>query len=113
MVIKNTKNNYEDSQKNLKDRIENALYNNKNDNNFKKSIDKRFSSALSRTATELLAGLIIGGCIGFVLDDWFKTKPLFLIVFFLLGGIAGIYNLWRQVSGQGLKLGYFNKDRDK
>ena len=29
MVIKNTKNNYEDPQKNLKDRIENALYNNK------------------------------------------------------------------------------------
>jgi hypothetical protein len=30
-------------------------------------------------------------------------------VFFLLGGVAGIYNLWRVLTGQGLKMGFFNK----
>ena len=46
-----------------------------------------------------------------MLDRWLNTKPLFLILFFILGGIAGIYNLWRQLNGQGLKLGYFNKEK--
>ena len=101
------------NQKNLRDKIEKALYLNKNNSDVKKSIDKGFSTALSRIASELLVSLIIGGCFGFALDEWFKTKPLFMITFFLLGGIAGIYNLWRQVSGQGLKIGYFNKDRNK
>tara|TARA_B100001564_G_C20545795_1_gene626572 strand:- start:493 stop:807 length:315 start_codon:yes stop_codon:yes gene_type:complete len=101
----------EENKNNLKDQIDIALSKtNKNYNN-KKLIDKSFSSALSRIATELLAGLIVGAGIGLMMDNWLNTKPLFLIVFFILGGIAGIYNLWRQLNGQGLKLGYFNKEK--
>ena len=100
-----------ENKNNLKDQIDIALSKkNKNDNS-KKLIDKSFSSALSRIATELLAGLIVGAGIGLMMDNWLNTKPLFLIVFFILGGIAGIYNLWRQLNGQGLKLGYFNKEK--
>ena len=47
----------------------------------KNLIDKSFSSVLTRVATELLAGLIIGASIGLVMDKWFNTKPLFLIIF--------------------------------
>ena len=43
-----------------------------------------------------------------MLDNWMETKPLFMIICFLIGGFAGIYNLWRQVAGHGLKIGYFN-----
>ena len=97
--------------KNLKNEIDIALAKKNNVNNPKNLIDKSFSSVLTRVATELLAGLIIGASIGLVMDKWFNTKPLFLIIFFILGGIAGIYNLWRQINGQGLKLGYFNKEK--
>ena len=97
--------------KNLKNEINIDLAKKNNVNNPKNLIDKSFSSVLTRVATELLAGLIIGASIGLMMDKWFNTKPLFLIVFFILGGIAGIYNLWRQVNGQGLKLGYFNKEK--
>ena len=97
--------------KNLKDKIDFALSKKKYIDKDKKLIDKSFSSALSRVATELLAGLIIGGGLGLIFDRWLDTKPLFLILFFLLGGIAGIYNLWRQLNGQGLKVGYFNKEK--
>ena len=103
--------NKEIQNKNLKEKIDFALSKKSNINNDKKLIDKSFSSALSRVATELLAGLIIGGGLGLMLDRWLNTKPLFLILFFILGGIAGIYNLWRQLNGQGLKLGYFNKEK--
>ena len=101
----------EENKNNLKDQIDIALSKTNKNNNNKKLIDKSFSSALSRIATELLAGLIVGAGIGLMMDNWLSTKPLFLIVFFILGGIAGIYNLWRQLNGQGLKLGYFNKEK--
>ena len=62
--------------------------------------------------TELLAGLLIGAGMGWTLDQWINTTPLFLITFFMLGGVAGIYNLWRVVTGKGLKMGFFNiKDK--
>ena len=96
--------------KNLDVRINIALSKKNNLQYKKKLIDKSFSSILSRVATELVAGLIIGTGIGLIIDNWLETKPLFLIIFFFLGGIAGIYNLWRQLSGNGLKAGYFDKD---
>ena len=100
-----------ENKNNLKDQIDIALSKTNKNNNSKKLIDKSFSSALSRIATELLEGQIVGAGIGLMMDNWLNTKPLFLIVFFILGGIAGIYNLWRQLNGQGLKLGYFNKEK--
>ena len=65
-------------------------------------------NAFSRVATELLAGLLIGAGIGWTIDNWMNSSPWFLIIFFLLGGAAGILNLWRIVTGKGLKIGYFN-----
>ncbi len=96
-------------QDSLKEKIESALQKQNKNHNKKKLIDKSFSSTVSRVATELLAGLIVGAGIGIMIDNWIETKPLFLIICFLIGGFAGIYNLWRQVAGHGLKIGYFNK----
>jgi F0F1-type ATP synthase assembly protein I len=64
-------------------------------------------NTFSKVATELLAGLLIGGGIGWTIDKWLGTNPWFLVIFFLLGGAAGILNLWRVVTGKGLKIGYF------
>ena len=99
--------------KNLDEKINLALLKTKKSQYKKKIIDKSFSSALSRISTEIVAGLIIGTGIGLIIDNWLQTKPLFLIIFFFLGGIAGIYNLWRQISGNGLKVGFFDKDKEK
>lgn len=43
-----------------------------------------------RMVTELVAGLGIGFGIGYVLDVWVNTRPLFLILFTLLGFAAGV-----------------------
>ncbi len=48
-----------------------------------------------RLATELVAGFVVGGLIGWFLDDWLGTLPLFLLVFFGLGAAAGILNVVR------------------
>src|SRR5471030_1747010 len=53
-----------------------------------------------RFATELVAALVVGGGVGWGVD-WlfghfgFHTRPVFLIVFFVLGAIAGIRNVMR------------------
>lgn len=48
-----------------------------------------------RLSVELAAGLLVGGVIGWLLDRWWGTGPLMLILFFLLGATAGLYNVIR------------------
>ncbi|GMG85464.1 hypothetical protein LNKW23_46850 [Paralimibaculum aggregatum] len=43
-----------------------------------------------RMVTELVAGVLVGGAIGWGLDGLFGTLPVFLILFGILGLIAGI-----------------------
>lgn len=52
-------------------------------------------SAAFRITTELIAGVVVGGLIGWQLDKWLETSPVFLLVFFLLGAAAGIWNVIR------------------
>ena len=93
---------------NLSKRIESAI--DKKDNKTKnyENLNISLVNTFSRVATELLAGLLIGTSLGWIIDNWLNTSPLFLIIFFLLGGAAGILNLWRIITGKGLKIGYFN-----
>ena len=46
-----------------------------------------------KLGTELVAAVGVGSIIGFILDNWFGTKPLLIILFFLFGSAAGIYNV--------------------
>ncbi|KON65653.1 ATP synthase protein I [Komagataeibacter europaeus] len=50
-----------------------------------------------RSGTELVSALVVGVAIGWGLDHWLHTKPWFLIIFSLLGGVAGVLNVWRLV----------------
>lgn len=59
-----------------------------------------------RVGVELVAGVVVGGAIGYGLDRWLGTSPLFLIVMFFLGAGGGIMNVWRAAMGQGLAVGY-------
>jgi ATP synthase protein I len=51
-----------------------------------------------RMVTELVAGLLIGFGIGYGLDKVFGTLPLFLVVFILLGLVAGIRVMMRTAA---------------
>lgn len=66
---------------------------------------------IGRIATELVAGIAVGTFIGWMLDQWLGTLPLFMIVLFFLGAMAGMVNIWRMATGQGLKLGYFDQHK--
>lgn len=55
----------------------------------------------SRTATgfqistELLAGVLIGAGLGYLLDKVFSTQPWLMSIFIILGGAAGILNIYK------------------
>ena len=46
-----------------------------------------------KISTELVAAVVVGATIGFILDNWFDTKPWLTIVFFFMGVAAGILNV--------------------
>ena len=48
-----------------------------------------------KLGTELVAAVTVGSIIGFILDNWFDTKPLFILIFFFVGFAAGILNVVR------------------
>ena len=44
-----------------------------------------------KMSTELVSAVVVG----FILDQWFGTKPWLIIVFFFVGVVAGIMNVIR------------------
>ena len=56
-----------------------------------------------RFATELVAALVVGGGLGWGIDWLFghygyRTRPVFLVVFFVLSAVAGIRNVMRAAA---------------
>lgn len=83
--------------------IEERLKALKTPNSKPKSEVSKFSNLGFRIMTELLSGVVIGAGVGYFLDDLFGSKPWLLIVFLLLGGAAGILNVYRFAKRQGEK----------
>ena len=57
-----------------------------------------------KISTELVASVVVGSTIGFLLDSWFDTKPLLIICFFFMGVAAGILNVFRSAKKMHKKL---------
>ena len=48
-----------------------------------------------KVVVEIVAAMAVGLGIGIFIDNYFETRPIFIIVFFLLGSAAGILNVFR------------------
>jgi ATP synthase protein I len=59
-----------------------------------------------RVGTEMIASLGVGIGIGLLLDRWLDTKPWLMIVFTLLGSMAGFLSIYRLASGYKYSAGY-------
>ena len=69
----------------------------------KNEIEKRGTNAASlgkalKISTELVAAVVVGSTIGFLLDNWFDTKPMLTICFFFMGVAAGITSVFRSAK---------------
>ena len=51
-----------------------------------------------KLGTELVAAVVVGTIIGFILDTWFDTKPWLIVIFFFLGAAAGMLNVIRTAN---------------
>ena len=64
----------------------------------KKQMKNNGSNAASlgtalKISTELVAAVVVGTTLGFILDNWFDTRPWLTISFFFMGVAAGILNV--------------------
>tara|TARA_Y100001935_G_scaffold245532_1_gene239246 strand:+ start:153 stop:440 length:288 start_codon:yes stop_codon:yes gene_type:complete len=48
-----------------------------------------------KISTEIIAALVVGVGIGLIVDNYFNTKPIGLIIFFIFGALAGFLNVYR------------------
>ena len=69
----------------------------------KKSLNNNNQSSSSmglalKLGTELVAAVLVGTIIGFILDNWFGTKPWLILIFFFVGVITGILGVIRSAK---------------
>ena len=55
-------------------------------------------ASYSTLGLEMGLSVAVGAVIGYYIDKWLKTEPWFLIVFLLLGVIAGFKSLYRALK---------------
>ena len=44
-----------------------------------------------KMSTELVSAVAVGTIIGFILDNWFGTKPWLILIFFFIGVVCLLY----------------------
>jgi len=67
-----------------------------------------------KLSSEFLAGIVVGIVLGLGFDKLFNTSPWGLIIFVLLGFLAGVLNVLRSVGRiEPSKIGRNNIDRQK
>ena len=79
----------------LKDRLKNARKKLKVE---KENPQTSYIGQAFKLSTELVAAVLVGTIIGFILDNWFDTKPWLIIIFFFVGVVAGILNVMRSAK---------------
>ena len=67
-------------------------------NNIQKNQKTSSFGAAFKMSTELVAAVVVGTIIGFILDNWFGTKPWLILIFFFVGVVAGIINVFRSAK---------------
>jgi len=74
----------------------------------KNKIKNKSSNAASlgkalKISTELVAAVVVGTTLGFILDNWFDTRPWLTISFFFMGVAAGILNVIKSAKSMQKK----------
>ena len=91
----------------LKDQFKARLEIAKNKILKKSNISKQSSSSnlgvAFKMSTEMVAAVVVGTIIGFILDNWFGTKPWLILIFFFVGVVAGILNVIRSAKNMQSK----------
>ena len=82
----------------LKNRLEIAKSKISKKNMYKDKDQPSPIGAAFKLSAELVSAVTIGTIIGFILDKTFGSTPWLIIIFFFLGVIAGIVNVFRSAK---------------
>jgi ATP synthase protein I len=56
--------------------------------------------------SDMIGGIVVGCLLGYELDEWLHTKPLFFFILVILGMAGGFYNFYKhELTGNK-----YNKD---
>lgn len=69
-------------------------------------VSHRQTAVAYRVLVDMIAGLLVGGFLGYWLDRWLGWAPWGLVTLLLLGFVAGANNAWRAIR-------LFQADADK
>ena len=74
--------------------------------------DAKAMGMAMRVGVEMVAGLMVGGGFGYLIDHKFDTGPWGMIIMLIMGFFAGILNVYRAVAGLGMSVGYRDSLKD-
>ncbi|WP_169544565.1 AtpZ/AtpI family protein [Sneathiella aquimaris] len=48
-----------------------------------------------RLSVEMVAAFVVCGGFGWAIDSWLDTRPVFILVFAVIGMVVGVYNVYK------------------
>ena len=67
------------------------------DNKYHQKPSVNYSIAIN-ISIELITGIGLGVFLGLMIDNYLQTKPLMLIICFILGTIVGFFNMYKALK---------------
>jgi ATP synthase protein I len=61
------------------------------------AMSQRQTGVAYRVLVDMIAGLLLGGFLGYWLDRWLGWTPYALVIGLILGFIGGVNNAWRAI----------------
>jgi ATP synthase protein I len=58
----------------------------------------RSIGALSTVGLSFVLAIVLGAWFGYLLDTWLGTKPWLFLLFFVLGFVGGVMNVYRTAN---------------
>lgn len=89
----------------LEEKLKTARQEFDKDYNPKPEVDENINAG-ARAGVELVGAIIGGALIGYGIDHYFETKPIFFLIFILLGVITGFYNIYKITMNMGTSVGF-------
>jgi len=68
-----------------------------NDSKSNQKLSVNYSIAIN-ISIELITGIGLGVFLGLMIDSYLQTKPLMLIICFILGTLAGFFNMYKALK---------------
>jgi ATP synthase protein I len=71
----------------------------------------RQTAVAYRVLVDMIAGLLVGGFLGYWLDRWLGWAPFGLVALLVLGFVAGANNAWRTIRNYSGEAANGDKER--